>query len=133
MAPRAGAQTLCCHAPAAADLDTASAAAAAASAASQPPDMGASERSLEPAPASGEVDLLGEKNSKNRAHVEAGDSPLHPRSVSKGASFGSLDSASAVAGTVKGGIRILFLSSNFSAVTDSNLPYVDVFALSHSL
>jgi hypothetical protein len=45
--------------------------------------------SLEPAPASGDVDMLGD----NRAHVDH----LH-----KGSPFGSLDSASAVAGTVKG-------------------------------
>ena len=105
MAPRAGAQTLCCHAPAASDMDTSpesppgAAEAVAVGAAGEPERISGSagggagsERSLEPAPTSGDVDLVGD----NRAHVDN----LHKTST-----FGSLDSTSTVAGNVKGAAR----------------------------
>lgn len=93
MAPRAGAQTLCCNAPAASGLATPRESPPGVAGAAHMGDDGAdrSVGSLESAPASGEVDLLGD----SRAHVDH----LH----NKGSPFGSLDSASAVASTVKGG------------------------------
>ncbi|KAG0587593.1 hypothetical protein KC19_2G175900 [Ceratodon purpureus] len=100
MAPRAGAQKVCCNAPAAADMDTppespTSPGGGGVGGVGGPGGEMGSVGLLEPAPASGEVDLLGD----NRAHVDH----LH-----KGSPFGSLDSASAVAGTVKGpGVLVL--------------------------
>lgn len=93
MDPREGAQTLCCHASA-----ESSGGGAAAGKGAEMRGSGGNAGSLEPAPASGEVDMLGDSH----AHVEH-QPELHRPNSKAGVPFGSLDSASAVTSTVKGG------------------------------